>query len=194
MNHASRVELRGPVPHARYARTLPARPAIPRRIPVLSGFAAIAERYDLILCDVWGVLHDGTNAHRGRQRRADPRSAPCPGTGGPAGWCWSRTRRVPGPGVQAILDGFGVPREAYDAILTSGDLTARLIGAHAGRAHPPSRAGARRHRSSTGSTSTLVGRGGRPISSSAPACSTTPARRPRITAGRWRRCGPATCR
>ena len=32
-------------------------------IPTLNGLAEIADRYDLILCDVWGVLHDGQKAH-----------------------------------------------------------------------------------------------------------------------------------
>lgn len=35
-------------------------------------------------------------------------------------------------GRPKILDGYGVPREAYDAILTSGDLTRRLIAEHPG--------------------------------------------------------------
>ncbi|MFC5552551.1 TIGR01459 family HAD-type hydrolase [Methylobacterium iners] len=87
--------------------------------------------YDLILCDVWGVLHDGTRAHGQasdaliRFRRLAPEGRP---------------RRVilvsnaprPWAGVQRILDGFGIPREAYDAILTSGDLTRGLLARHPG--------------------------------------------------------------
>ncbi|MGU3536443.1 TIGR01459 family HAD-type hydrolase [Methylobacterium sp. A54F] len=98
-------------------------------VPTLDGIAGIAARYDLILCDVWGVLHDGTRAHAGagdaliRFRGLDPDGRP---------------RRVvlvsnaprPAPGVQRILDRFGVPRAAYDAILTSGDLTRGLVRAH----------------------------------------------------------------
>ena len=99
-------------------------------VPTLAGFADIAARYDLILCDVWGVLHDGTNGHRAagealiRFRALDG----------------ARPRRVvlvsnaprPWAGVQRILDGFDVPREAYDAILTSGDLTRDLIAERPG--------------------------------------------------------------
>ena len=103
-------------------------PAAP--VPTLRGFSEIAESYDLILCDVWGVLHDGKRAH------------------GPAGEALIRFRGLPGArprrvvlvsnaprpwrGVQKILDRFGVPREAYDAILTSGDLTHDLLGRHPG--------------------------------------------------------------
>lgn len=103
---------------------------MPDPIPTLAGLRGIAEAYDLILCDVWGVLHDGTRAH------------------GPAGEALIAFRALPGPrprrvvlvsnaprpwaGVQAILDGYGVPRAAYDAILTSGDLTRGLIAERPG--------------------------------------------------------------
>jgi len=38
----------------------------------------------------------------------------------------------PWAGVRSILDGYGVAREAYDAILTSGDLTRDLVAARPG--------------------------------------------------------------
>ncbi|UMY18766.1 TIGR01459 family HAD-type hydrolase [Methylobacterium organophilum] len=99
-----------------------------RPVPTIPHLSAIAADYDLILCDVWGVLHDGTVGHRA----AGEALIRFRGLEG------SRARRVilvsnaprPWPGVQTILDGYGVPREAYDAILTSGDLTRRLIAAH----------------------------------------------------------------
>ncbi len=102
----------------------------PSPLATLEGFAQVAERYDLILCDVWGVLHDGKRHHTA------------------AGEALIRFRELPGPrrrrvilvsnaprpwrGVQAILDGFRVPREAYDAILTSGDLTHAMLAEHPG--------------------------------------------------------------
>jgi len=99
-------------------------------VPTLAGFREIADRYDLILCDVWGVLHDGTRRHVAASE-ALMRFRALPG---------ERPRRVvlvsnaprPWRGVQTILDGYGVPREAYDAILTSGDLTRSLIADHPG--------------------------------------------------------------
>ncbi len=100
------------------------------RIPTLAGFSEIAQDRDLILCDVWGVLHDGQKAHvAAGEALIRFRSLPGP-----------RQRRVvlvsnaprPGDGVGRILDRFGVPREAYDAILTSGDLTRGLIAARPG--------------------------------------------------------------
>lgn len=99
-------------------------------VPTLRGFAEVAESFDLVLCDVWGVLHDGRIGHKA------------------AGEALIRYRRLPGErprrvilvsnaprpwrGVQTILDGYGVPREAYDAILTSGDLTHELLAQHPG--------------------------------------------------------------
>ncbi len=99
-------------------------------IPTLSGLSELAEGRDLILCDVWGVLHDGQKAHvAAGEALIRFRNLPGP-----------RRRRVvlvsnaprPGDGVGRILDRFGVPREAYDAILTSGDLTRDLIAARPG--------------------------------------------------------------
>ena len=99
-------------------------------IPTLDGLSNVADRYDLILCDVWGVLHDGQKAH-------EPAGAALIRFRGLSG---DRPRRVilvsnaprPGDGVGRILDRFGVPREAYDAILTSGDLTRGLIAQRPG--------------------------------------------------------------
>ncbi len=93
--------------------------------PVLiSGLSEIAGGYDALICDVWGVVHDGVHAHdlavealiRFRQSRGRV-------------VLLSNAPRPP-DGVQMTLRGFGVPDEAYDAIVTSGgaareDLAAR---------------------------------------------------------------------
>lgn len=108
-------------------------PGLPARahVPTLGGISGIAEGYDLILCDVWGVLHDGTAAHRGASD-ALMRFRALPGAGRPRRVVLVSNAPRPWAGVQTILDGFGIPREAYDAILTSGDLTRKLISAHPG--------------------------------------------------------------
>jgi HAD superfamily hydrolase (TIGR01459 family) len=72
-------------------------------------------RYRLILCDVWGVIHDGVNlyqsaAERLLQWRAEGRFVVLV-TNAP------RTAEA----VEQQLWRIGLPREAYDAIATSGE-------------------------------------------------------------------------
>jgi HAD superfamily hydrolase (TIGR01459 family) len=86
-------------------------PAPPALLP---GLAAIASRYDALICDVWGVLHNGHRAH------------------GPAVEALRRFRAAHGPvvlltnaprpveDVKAQFVHYGVPEDAYDVIMTSG--------------------------------------------------------------------------
>lgn len=85
--------------------------------PVIDGLSAIAGDYDLVFSDVWGVLHNGMKAHPGacdalvriRQR------------GVPVILITNAPRQA--PVVVGQLDRLGVPRAAYDAIVTSGDVS-----------------------------------------------------------------------
>ncbi|MEQ9520642.1 MAG: TIGR01459 family HAD-type hydrolase [Parvibaculum sp.] len=86
-------------------------------VPIHQGFAPLAERYSALLCDVWGVLHDGVAAYSGvvdtlRQYRA----------GGGKVLLLSNASR-PGVHIPSHLAELGIPREAYDDVLTSGDAT-----------------------------------------------------------------------
>ncbi|HEY8565448.1 MAG TPA: TIGR01459 family HAD-type hydrolase [Beijerinckiaceae bacterium] len=85
------------------------------------GFRHLAERYDVALCDIWGVLHDGIvgfpAAADALRRFRD---------GGGTVILVSNAPR-PGTSVARQLDGFSVDREAYDAIVTSGDLTRAAV-------------------------------------------------------------------
>ncbi|GLK83204.1 TIGR01459 family HAD-type hydrolase [Ancylobacter defluvii] len=89
-------------------------------IPVLP-FAELAPRYDVILCDVWGVLHNGANAFAAASDALTRARA--------AGRTVILVSNAPRPNadVGIILDRFGVPRTAYDAIVTSGDVTTGLL-------------------------------------------------------------------
>jgi len=83
--------------------------------PVLvSGLREIAGGYDALICDVWGVLHDGVRAHPAAVEAL-------------MRFRTSRGRIVllsnaPRPAAEIVtqLRLFGVPDEAYDAVVTSG--------------------------------------------------------------------------
>lgn len=75
----------------------------------------IADRYDAVLCDVWGVVHNGRQAYPAacaalqRLKRVGKHVVLITNVPKPRG---------PIPGQ---LDRAGVPRDAWDAIVTSGD-------------------------------------------------------------------------
>jgi HAD superfamily hydrolase (TIGR01459 family) len=87
----------------------------------VEGLQPLADRYDLVLCDVWGVLHNGVKAYGAASDALTRFRA----NGGRVVLVSNAPR--PGASVGTQLDGFGVPRTAYDAIVTSGDLTRLAI-------------------------------------------------------------------
>lgn len=93
----------------------------------LRGFADIAQRFDLCFCDVWGVVHNGVAPFReaveALVRMRERGTTVILMTNAPR----------PAQLIAAQLDGFGVPRAAWDAIVTSGDVCRALIGARAGQ-------------------------------------------------------------
>ncbi len=96
-------------------------------VPVLSGLSSIAQKYPVLFCDVWGVLHNGVKAFA------------------PAVDALTRYREkggtvilvsnAPRPGrfVLPQLAQFGVPDTAFDVIVTSGDVSREEIEARAGQ-------------------------------------------------------------
>jgi HAD superfamily hydrolase (TIGR01459 family) len=89
----------------------------PRPLVLLDGLQSVADRYDAILCDVWGVVHNGIAAHAAASDALMRFRA----IGGRVVLVSNAPR--PGSAVAMQLDRFGVPQEAFDAIVTSGDLT-----------------------------------------------------------------------
>lgn len=75
----------------------------------------IAADYDAVFCDVWGVVHNG--------REHFPRAAAALGRFRAAGKHVVLLTNVPKPRapIPAQLDRLGVPRAAWDIIVTSGD-------------------------------------------------------------------------
>ncbi|MDB5444409.1 MAG: putative sugar phosphatase of the superfamily [Phenylobacterium sp.] len=90
-----------------------------------AGLSALTDRYDLLLCDVWGVIHNGREAFP----VACAALARFRAQGGEVVLISNAPR--PNAGVVAQLDALGVPREAYSLVVTSGDATRKLLAARA---------------------------------------------------------------
>lgn len=91
----------------------------------ISGLSALFDRYDVLLSDVWGVIHNG--------RESFP--AACEAL---ARWRAERGPVIlisnsprPSAAVHSQLDELGVPRDCWSAFITSGDATRILLGARA---------------------------------------------------------------
>lgn len=93
-------------------------------IPVIEGLSSVADRYDVILCDIWGVLHDGVRAFAATGDALNRFRA----KGGTVVLISNAPR--PGQDVLPLLDNLGVRRDAYDDIITSGDVARRSIARH----------------------------------------------------------------
>ncbi|MCA1440483.1 TIGR01459 family HAD-type hydrolase [Ensifer sp. IC4062] len=93
----------------------------------INSFREITSRYDVVLCDVWGVLHNGVQAFASAcEALAEARAK------GLTVVLITNSPR-PHPGVVVQIRGLGVPDEAYDRIVTSGDVTRALISQAAKR-------------------------------------------------------------
>jgi HAD superfamily hydrolase (TIGR01459 family) len=90
-------------------------------VAFVESFAEIAGNYDLVLCDVWGVLHDGLKAF--------PAAGEALTRFRDAGGRVVLVSNAPRPGAIVLqqLDRYGVPRTAYDDIRTSGDLSRAIV-------------------------------------------------------------------
>lgn len=91
----------------------------------ISGLSALSDRYDVLLSDVWGVIHNGRESFPAacealRRWRAER---------GPVVLISNSPR--PSAAVHSQLDQLGVPREAWSAFITSGDATRILLAARA---------------------------------------------------------------
>jgi HAD superfamily hydrolase (TIGR01459 family) len=91
----------------------------------LNGLSEVADQYDVLLCDVWGVIHNGRDSFpaacdaliRFQQQR------------GPVILISNSPR--PARAVEPQLDELGVPREAWTSFITSGDATRALLAERA---------------------------------------------------------------
>jgi HAD superfamily hydrolase (TIGR01459 family) len=84
-------------------------------------FAPFRHIYDVLLCDVWGVVHNGVEAFPPACDALQRFRA----SGGTVVLITNAPR--PGAAVGRILDRLKVPRDAYDAIVSSGDVTRGIV-------------------------------------------------------------------
>lgn len=95
-------------------------------IPIVPGLSALAPRYEALICDVLGVVHNGREAYAGVVD------------------CLSAFRKHgivlllsnaprPSPPIRGQLASLDVPDSAYDTIVTSGDLTRKLLAERAAK-------------------------------------------------------------
>jgi HAD superfamily hydrolase (TIGR01459 family) len=91
----------------------------------IDGLADIADRYDAVLCDVWGVIHNGRESF-GPACEALIRFQE---TRGPVVLISNAPR--PAAAVHAQLDSLGVPRAAWSGFVSSGDATRSILAARA---------------------------------------------------------------
>ncbi|MDR3476130.1 MAG: TIGR01459 family HAD-type hydrolase [Devosia sp.] len=99
---------------------------MPNSAHALAGLSAIAGRYDALLCDVWGVVHNGVAAY--------PSAVPALQGYRRQGGRVVLITNAPRPSASIIdmLDQMGVPRDAYDRIISSGDVTRSMLTHHRG--------------------------------------------------------------
>jgi HAD superfamily hydrolase (TIGR01459 family) len=90
-------------------------------------FAALAPNYDVVLSDVWGVMHNGAVA--------SPDASEALARYRDAGGIVVFITNAPRPGQNVIrqLDHFGVSRDSYDGIVSSGDVTRSVIAKRPGQ-------------------------------------------------------------
>ncbi|WP_321342599.1 TIGR01459 family HAD-type hydrolase [Breoghania sp.] len=93
---------------------------------ILPGLSNIADDYDGILCDVWGVIHNGVRVNPGATEALSRFRE----KGGRVVLITNAPR--PNPPIYAQLEALGFPRHAFDSIVTSGDVTYSLLHAHEG--------------------------------------------------------------
>ncbi len=89
-------------------------------------FAALAPGYDAVLSDVWGVVHNGV--------AATPAACDALTRFRAQGGTVMLITNAPRPGAVVVkfLDRLGVPRGAYDGIVSSGDVTRTVMAARPG--------------------------------------------------------------
>ena len=89
--------------------------------PIIAAAGDLLSRYDAVFCDVWGVMHNGRQAYA----EAGAALARFRAEGGTV--ILVSNAPIPASGVERVLEKTGVRRDAWDAIVSSGDIALRHI-------------------------------------------------------------------
>ncbi len=89
--------------------------------PIIAHAGPLLVRYEAVFCDVWGVLHDGRRAHA----TAGEALARFRAQGGTV--VLVSNAPMPEEGVAEVLAKTGVRRDAWDGIVSSGDIALRHV-------------------------------------------------------------------
>jgi HAD superfamily hydrolase (TIGR01459 family) len=99
---------------------------MPRSVPLIRGLREIAPDYDALIVDLWGVIHGGVEPYPGvLETLAALRAA-----GLPVGLLSNAPRRS--RMVARRLAEIGVPTDAYDRLVTSGEAAHDALAARSG--------------------------------------------------------------
>src|SRR5262250_1698290 len=97
---------------------------------IIASAGPLLSRYDAVFCDVWGVMHNG------RQAYAEAGDALARFRAGGGTVILVSNAPVPASGVERVLEKTGVRRDAWDAIVSSGDIALSHIAEQGyGRMH-----------------------------------------------------------
>jgi HAD superfamily hydrolase (TIGR01459 family) len=96
----------------------------PPTIPIIDSLKEMGSRYRAWLVDIWGVMHNGRDAFP----LAVAATRAFRAAGGIVVLISNSPR--PSPAAKQQLRELGVPDDAYDATVTSGDLTRHELGKH----------------------------------------------------------------
>lgn len=88
----------------------------------IRGLSQLANDYDVVMCDLWGTLHDGVTLFPAavvalRRYRAEAKGAVVLLSNSPR----------PSAHTQSHLEEMGLPRDSWDAIVTSGDIAVDIL-------------------------------------------------------------------
>lgn len=89
--------------------------------PQINGLHTLANNYDALLCDAWGVIHDGVRLMKGAEEALLKFREQC----GPVIIITNAPR--PSSVIPAQLTRLGLAEKAYDRVITSGDATRMTI-------------------------------------------------------------------